>query len=236
MDNLEQMPEFIQWIVHMVHHLGLPGIFFATFLESTFVPIPSEFTMIPAGYLVYQGKMNLIAVMALSIVGTITGSLVNYYIARLLGRPIIVRFQKYFFMNDTKMYKIESFFNHHGEVSTLTGRLIPGLRHLISFPAGLARMDVRIFSFYTGIGGGIWMGALTAVGYFIGGKEHLVREWMPKVIAGGIILAILIIIGYVMYMRRISKADNANALKETLKELEPHHKHHLFKPPHHKEG
>jgi membrane protein DedA with SNARE-associated domain len=227
---MEQMPGYVQWIVDVVHTLGLPGIFFATFLESTFVPIPSEFTMIPAGYLVYQGKMSLLAVMFFSISGTILGSLVNYYIARLLGRPIIVRFQKYFFLNDTKMYKIESFFAHHGEVSTFSGRLVPGLRHLISFPAGLARMDVKIFSFYTGLGGGLWMGALTAVGYFIGGKEHLVRRYMPKVIAGGIVLAIIIIVGYVMYVRRAAASDGSDKLKETLRELTPHPKHHAPPP------
>jgi membrane protein DedA with SNARE-associated domain len=225
---MEELPGYLQWIVDLVRTLGMPGIFFATFLESTFVPIPSELTMIPAGYLVYEGKMNLAAVIAFSILGTILGSLVNYYIARLLGRPLIMKFQKYFFLNDTRMYKMETFFNHHGEVSTLTGRLVPGLRHLISFPAGLARMDVKIFSLYTGIGGGLWMAALTAVGYFIGGKEHLVRAYMPKVIAAGIALAICIVACYVWYLKRITVDDGSDKLKETLHELEPHPRHHLF--------
>jgi len=229
---MHEMPGYLQWIIDLVHTLGLPGIFFATFLESTFVPLPSELTMIPAGSLIYEGKMSVVGVMACSIAGTILGALVNYYIARLLGRPIIVRFQKYFFLNDTKMYKIESFFNHHGEVSTLTGRLVPGLRHLISFPAGLARMDVKTFAFFTGIGGGLWMAALTAVGYFIGGKERLVRAYMPKVIAGGVVLAILIVLGYIMYIRRVSDSDSSgDKLKQTLKDLQPQHPHHPFTAP-----
>lgn len=198
------MPEYLQWIVDLVHHFGYPGIFFATFLESTFVPLPSEVTMLPAGYLIYQGKMSTGMVMFCSITGTIAGSLVNYYIALYLGRPVLLRFQKYFFLNDAKVAKIEKFFAKHGEISTLSGRLIPGLRHLISFPAGLARMNVKTFCLFTGIGGGIWMAILTAVGYYIGGKEELVRAYMPKVVMAGIAIAVLAIGCYVLYIRKIS--------------------------------
>lgn len=204
------MPDYIQWIVDLVHQLGYPGIFFATFLESTFVPLPSEVTMIPAGYLVYQGKMNLFLVMFNSIAGTICGGLVNYGIALYLGRPVLLKFQKYFFLNDAKVAKIEGFFAKHGEISTLSGRLIPGLRHLISFPAGLARMNVKTFCIFTGIGGGVWMAILTAVGYYIGGKEELVKQYMPKVIIGGIALALFAIMCYILYIKKVAAKDEPN--------------------------
>jgi membrane protein DedA with SNARE-associated domain len=202
----------------------LPGIFFAAFLESTFVPLPAEFTMIPAGFLIYQGKMNLAAVLGLSVAGTVVGSLVNYYLARFLGRPLIVRFQKYLFLNDTKIYKIEAFFAHHGEISTLIGRLVPGMRHLIAFPAGLARMDVRTFAFYTAAGGTVWMGFLTWVGYFLGGKDW--RKYATHIVGGGIVLAIILVVGYVIYIRLTAiRDDSGDKLKETLRELAPHGKH-----------
>lgn len=207
---MEQLPDSLKWIVDLVHTLGYPGIFFACFLESTFLPIPSEVTMIPAGYLVYQGEWSLVMVLLCSITGTIAGALANYYIALKLGRPVLLRYKKYFFLNEAKIGKIERFFAKHGEISTLSGRLVPGLRHLISFPAGLARMDLKKFCIFTGIGGGIWMVTLTAVGYYIGGKEELVREYTPKVVMGGIALAVLAVIAYILYMKNVSAQDKPN--------------------------
>src|SRR5690242_4622913 len=128
-----------------------------TFLESTFVPIPAEFTMVPAGYLVHQGEMNAVLVMLSAITGTIGGSIANYYIAYHYGRKFLYHYGKYLFFNHERMEKLDKFFASHGEISTLTGRLVPGLRHFISFPAGLAHMNLRKFVTYTGVGGGIWM-------------------------------------------------------------------------------
>lgn len=207
---MEQLPDYLQWIIDLVHVLGYPGIFVACFLESTFLPIPSEVTMIPAGYLVYKGEMNAWIVLICSIAGTIGGAIANYFIALKLGRPVLLKYKKYFFLNDAKIEKIETFFAKHGEISTLSGRLVPGLRHLISIPAGIARMDLKKFSLFTGIGGGIWMATLMAVGYHIGGKEELVREYTPKVVMGGIALAVLAVIGYVIYMKKASAKDKTN--------------------------
>ena len=206
---MEQLPDYLKWIVDLVEYLGYPGIFVATFLESTFVPIPSEVTMIPAGYLVYRGEMNFIMVMICSIAGTISGAMFNYYLALYLGRPIIIKYQKYFFLNDAKIAKIDGFFAKHGEISTLSGRLVPGLRHLISIPAGLARMNLKRFCLFTGIGGGVWMATLAAVGYHIGGKEELVAKYTPKVVMGGIALAVLAVVAYIVYMKKAAK-DNSN--------------------------
>lgn len=202
---MHELPSYLQWIIELVHRMGYPGIFFATFLESTFVPIPSEFTMMPAGYLIHEGKMRVLPVMVLSISGTVCGALVNYYVARYLGRPVIMRFKRYFFLNDTKIYKIETFFAKHGEVSTLTGRLVPGLRHLISFPAGLARMDVSTFCLFTAVGGGLWMGALTALGYILGG--HPTAEQSYEIVVGGVVIAIILALTYIIYVRRTAQKD-----------------------------
>ncbi|NBX03276.1 MAG: DedA family protein [Alphaproteobacteria bacterium] len=194
-----------EWLVHFVHTLGYPGIFIMTFLESTFVPIPSEVTMIPAGYLVQQGQMSLFGVLFCSITGTILGSLANYFIAYHFGRRFLYRFGKYMFFSHEKMEKLDKFFASHGEISTFTGRLVPGLRHFISFPAGLARMDIKKFCIYTGVGGAIWMTTLTVVGYVIGGNKHLLRQYMPYITAVFIGAVVLMIVVYMWHHRRKNK-------------------------------
>ncbi len=182
----------VEWLVHIVETFGVWGIFVMTFLESTFLPIPSEVTMIPAGYLVQQGKMDLTAVLVASIVGTIGGAYFNYWLARKYGRTLFQKYGKYFFMTPAKLAKLESFFDKHGSVSTFIGRLIPGIRHYISFPAGLAQMDLKKFIIYTGLGGAIWMSVLLAVGYHIGENKELMAVYMP-IIKGSILVALALL-------------------------------------------
>ena len=100
----------LAWITHMVEVLGYPGIFIEALLESTFVPLAVEVTMVPAGFLVYQGKMDAALVLTLAILGTVTGSLLNYAIARSCGRYLLVRYGKYMFMNEHKLAWIENYF------------------------------------------------------------------------------------------------------------------------------
>lgn len=194
-----------EWLVHFVHTLGYPGIFIMSFLESTFVPIPSEVTMIPAGYLAQQGQMNLFAVLFLSITGTIGGALFNYYIAVHYGRKFIYAYGKYFFFGHDKMAKLEKFFKMHGDISTFTGRLIPGLRHFISFPAGLAHMNLKKFCIYTGAGGAIWMTTLVMVGYIIGGNKALIKLYMPYITGACLATVVIMIVLYVWNHRRKSR-------------------------------
>lgn len=196
------MEAIAQWLVDFVHQFGYWGIFIMAFLESTFVPIPSEVTMIPAGYLVHQGQMNAVVVLLSSIVGAIGGSLANYYIAFHYGRRFLYRYGKYLFFDHDKMNKLDTFFASHGEISTLTGRLIPGLRHVISFPAGLAHMNLKKFILYTGVGGGLWMITLVLVGYLIGGNKELVRYYMPYVTGGALITVVSMVLLYMKNHRR----------------------------------
>jgi membrane protein DedA with SNARE-associated domain len=188
----------VQWLVAFVEHLGVLGIFIMTFLESTFMPIPSEITMIPAGYLVQQGKMDLISVLLASIAGTVGGAYFNYWIARHFGRGLFLRYGKYFLMTPAKLQKLESFFDKHGAISTFIGRLIPGVRHYISFPAGLAQMNRRTFIIYTALGGAIWMCVLITLGYHIGENRALMVQWLP-LIKGGMLLSIFVLLaGYII--------------------------------------
>ncbi len=149
------MLEFIaEWLVDIVAALGYPGVFLMAFLESTFVPIPAEVTMVPAGYLVHKGEMHFWPVLFLSVAGCVCVSYMNYWIAQHYGRRFMRAYGKYMFVSAERLAQLDLYFSQHGEVSILTGRLIPGLRHFISFPAGLARMDMKKFVLYTAIGGG----------------------------------------------------------------------------------
>jgi len=196
-----------EWLVEFVHHFGYVGIFVMTALESTFFPVPSEVTMIPAGYLAQQGKMQLPFILLASVAGTLFGSLFNYWIARHYGRRFLAAYGKYMFFGHDKMDKLDRFFSNHGEISIFTGRLIPGVRHVISFPAGLAHMNLRKFTVYTTIGGGLWMLTLIVIGYVIGGNKDLVKHYMPYITSIALML-VAVLVAYYAYRHR--KKDKRN--------------------------
>lgn len=194
------MLEFLTMITKFVNKAGYLGILFMTFLESTFVPLPAEITMVPAGYLIAKGQLKMIGVLSFSIIGMLLGSWLNYWIAAKYGKGLILKFGKYFFMNEKKLNQLNTYFNSHGPIATFTGRLIPGLRHYISFPAGLAGMNLRLFFLYTFLGGGIWMLTLTILGYLIGEQEELIKEYLVLI---QIIFAALIILLISIYLLRL---------------------------------
>jgi len=189
--------EIANTIVELVSSFGYEGIFIMMFLESTFFPFPSEIVMVPAGYLVYKGEMNMFAVLFAGIAGSLAGALFNYYLALKLGRVLLIRFGKYAFISETTIIKMENFFVNHGHISTFTGRLIPGIRQLISFPAGLAKMNLFTFCFYTTLGASIWVVILTLLGYYIGDNEELISEYLRYIIYALLfILSIIVLIYY----------------------------------------
>lgn len=169
----------LSWLMHIIETLGYPGVFIMSALESTFLPIPSEATLIPAGYLIHQGTWNGPLVFVLAVSGTMAGSLANYALAYYCGRFMLVRYGKYMLMDEAKLAHIEAYFQKHGPVSIFLGRLVLGVRHFISFPAGLAKMDLAKFSAYTALGGGIWTLILLLLGYLIGDNKELVTSFLP---------------------------------------------------------
>jgi len=191
------MYEFFLQIVWFVESLGYLGIFIMTFIESTFIPIPAEITLIPAGYLVQRGEMNGLIILLISTLGTLGGSLANYYIAYFFGRRLFASKGKYFFMNKSKLDKIENFFLNHGAISVFTGRFLPGIKHFISFPAGLARMNIRSFCIYTFAGGIIWCSVLLTLGYIIGENELLIKKYLKQVNLALVVIIASIIAYYV---------------------------------------
>lgn len=207
---METLTQLAHWLVTFVQQFGYGGLFITSFLEATVVPIPSELTVIPAGYLVHQGEMNFWLVMLATTGGTIVGSLMNYYIALHVGRRFLTAYGKYFLIDQRKIDLMERFFHKHGEISMLTGRLVPGLRHVVSFPAGLGRMDLKKFTIYTGVGGAVWMFTLVCVGYFIGGNKELVHEYMPVITVAVVMTVLTMITLYVIRHRRKTKKQGAS--------------------------
>ncbi len=185
------MSEIINWIVNTVGSLGYPGIFILMLLESSFIPFPSEVVMVPAGYLASKGEMNIFLVILCGILGSLLGALINYYLAAIFGRPFLLRYGKYVMFNEDNLQKMEDFFARHGHISTFTGRLIPMIRQYISLPAGLARMNLSTFCFYTTLGAGIWVIILTLLGYFIGENESLIKEYLRAIIISLVVACLL---------------------------------------------
>ncbi len=163
------MSQFIAWCID---HLNYWTITLLMTLESTVIPIPSELVVPPAAYrAAAEGSdMNVFLVILFATIGADLGALINYTAARYLGRPIIYAFANstlghLCLLNEEKVVHSEKYFTDHGAVATLIGRLVPGIRHLISLPAGLAKMSLGHFILYTTIGAGLWHIILAAMGY-----------------------------------------------------------------------
>ena len=194
--------EIANTIVSYIGDMGYVGIFLLMFLESTFFPFPSEIIMIPAGYLAFKGEMNIYMVVFVGVLGSVAGALFNYYLAMHFGRKFLLKYGKYFFIKEETLDKLEAFFSKHGELSTFNGRLIPGIRQLISLPAGLARMNIAKFSFYSALGAGIWVVVLVALGYLLGSNEALISEYLRSATVIALLSVIFITIFYVVRNRR----------------------------------
>jgi membrane protein DedA with SNARE-associated domain len=199
------MHALLNWLVEAVGTMGYSGILVLMFIESTFIPLPSELVIPPAGYLIAQEQMSWAGVIASGTAGSVLGALFNYVVAVYLGRPFILKYGKYFGVSQKHFMKGEEFFLKHGNISTFIGRLILGVRHYISFPAGLCRMSIGKFCFYTAFGAGIWVSILAYIGYFVGNnKERIMevsRQWSIFIIAG----CVLLIGVYVLWHKRKQK-------------------------------
>ncbi len=194
--------QLFEMTVQFVEKAGYGGVLIMMTLESTFVPLPSELVMPQAGYLAATGKMNIWIAILMATIGSILGALINYGIAYWLGRPFFTRFGKYVLCPPHKFAKMEAFFLRHGEIGTLTGRLILGVRHFISFPAGLARMNLMRFCLYTGIGAGLWASILAWIGYFAGKNKELLHAYFREATLVLGVSCVLVLALYAFFYRR----------------------------------
>lgn len=161
---------FIQWCLD---HLNYWTITLLMTIESSFIPFPSEVVVPPAAYKAAVGdSMNVYLVVLCATLGADLGALINYFLAKWLGRPIVYKFANSRFghmclIDEAKVQHAEEYFDKHGALSTFIGRLIPAVRQLISIPAGLAKMKLGTFLLYTTLGAGIWNSILAAIGYYL---------------------------------------------------------------------
>ena len=196
------MHDLISWLLNTIGSMGYPGIFLLMAMESSIFPVPSELVMPPAGYLVQQGQMNMTLVILSGTFGSLAGAYLNYFVALWLGRPLLVRYGRYVWIKEEHFTRVEAFFQRHGEISTFIGRLLPVIRHLISIPAGLARMNHVRFTLYTLIGAGIWVSVLAWIGYFIGAERALIVQYSHHAVLGAVLLCVVTGLGYVVLHRR----------------------------------
>jgi membrane protein DedA with SNARE-associated domain len=198
---------FFHWLADTILALGYPGIVVLMAIESSVLPLPSELVMPPAGYLAAKGQMNGILAVVAGTFGSIIGALVNYGLALYVGEPLLRKYGKYVLITAGSLDKTEAFFRRHGEISTLIGRLLPVVRHLISIPAGVCRMRLGKFVAFTALGAGIWCAILTYLGWLIGKHgeqvESVIGTYVHHTLLTYILPAVIVLLGvYLIWHRR----------------------------------
>lgn len=208
------MLESLGFIQDILHHLDYFWVTVLMAIESSFIPFPSEVVVPPAAYKAATGEMNIFLVILFATIGSDIGALVNYYLAKYLGRPIVYKFAasrlgRLCLLSPEKIEQAEGYFVKNGVTSTLVGRLVPGIRQLISIPAGLVGMPLGRFLFYTTIGAGAWNIILALLGWFIGKTvpPELFAETIQRYSStiGLSIVALLVVAGVAYYFIRHRK-------------------------------
>lgn len=196
------MHTLVQWLLDTIGAMGYPGIILLMAMESSIIPVPSELVMPPAGYLAFQGKMNLGIAILCGTFGSLVGAYANYFVSHYLGRPLILKYGRYVLIPPDKFERVERFFLQHGEISTFIGRLLPVVRHLISIPAGLSGMNHFKFSIYTLAGAGIWCSILAGIGFIIGENQSLIMKYSHTALVWVILCSVALVAVYVWWHRR----------------------------------
>ena len=194
----------LEWVKNIMNSLGYPGVVLLMFVENIFPPIPSELVMPLASFTAAQGELSLVGVVIAGTLGSVIGALPLYYLGRSVGEQRLASWaDKYgkwvaFSAGDIRMAK--DWFDRHGSKTVFFGRLVPGVRSLISIPAGLARMHILQFLLYSALGAGIWTGMLAYIGYLLGENYQQVNKYLGP--ATFIVLGLLLVRFSVWVWRR----------------------------------
>ena len=163
---MQYIHQFFDIVAQVASMLGYVGVFIGMTIESSFVPMPSEIIMIPAGIAAQRGDMNIYIIIFSGTMGSLFGAYINYFLACRFGRKFFDTNSKVPFVKKIDLARIESYFEKRGEVSIFIGRLLPVIRQYISIPAGLAKMNFNKFTFYTFAGSFVWVAILSFAGYY----------------------------------------------------------------------
>lgn len=200
------LEDFAHAVQGVVRDLGYPGLFILIVLESTMVPIPSLLVMPFAGFLAARGDFSLPLILVINSAGALTGSGLSYLLGAAGGKPLLLRYGKYIFVRAKDIERTEAYFAKHGGKTVLIARFLPVVRHLISIPAGIARMPLSRFLPLTFLGATIWGGGLMILGYQLGARWEAVATQAKRVDLVIAVLVVLVIvaiaIGFVLRRRR----------------------------------
>ncbi len=208
---LEQLATFV---TDIVRNLGYPGLFILITLESTLVPIPSELVMPFAGFMASRGEFSLPVILVINSTAAVLGSGICYWLGAAGGKPLLLKYGKFIFVRRKDIERTETYFARHGKATILIGRFLPVVRHIISIPAGIARMPLVPFFTQTFIGATIWGSVLIMVGYELGDHWESVAKAVKRVdLMVGLAIVLLLLalaIRFVLRRRREQGENNAD--------------------------
>lgn len=198
------LQSFANYVQGVVRDLGYPGLFLLIMLESTLVPIPSELIMPFAGYLAFKGDFSLPVILVINSSAALLGSGICYWIGAAGGKPLVQRYGKYVLLRSKDLERTEAFFARHGKATILISRFLPVIRHVISIPAGIARMRLVPFFTQTFIGATIWGTVLMMVGYELGANWQSVALQLKHIdlVIGALIVLTLVALATRFVLRR----------------------------------
>lgn len=205
------MDQISEWVLIIMAKFGYLGIIFAMFAENVFPPIPSEVIMPAAGFAVARGDLNLILVILAGTLGSVLGALPLYYLGSVFNKERLIvftkKYGKYVFVKPDDVQSSNDWFNKHGNKAVFFGRMMPGIRSLISIPAGMNKMPMLSFLILTALGSSIWTTLLTLAGYHFGKNYVLIETMLAPYSKVFLLLAVIIVIGWFI-KRRLSSQHN----------------------------
>lgn len=203
----------ISWLVGVISSLGYPGIALLTFLDSSFIPIPSEIVLPFSGFVASRGDLNVIVIIIIASVSAYLGALSFFYIGKLGKNKVdsfLEKFGKYVLISREDLDKSYKFFEKYGNFAVFFGRIVPIVRLLISFPAGVSGMSTWLFSIYTFVGSFLWTCVLVTAGYFLGERWELVAVYIEKyqtvILVLFAILLVLFVVRGILHVRKTKKS------------------------------
>ena len=171
-----------EWVTQMVAAGGLLGVFALMVLENLFPPIPSELIMAASGFAAARGQMSLPWLIVFAVAGTLLGNVVWYELGRWLGierfRPLVIRYGKWFAVEEEDLDRATAMLRRWGPVAICIGRMFPGVRTLISVPAGMVEIPRHVFYVWTALGSAVWLSFLALAGYFLEDHYESVERWV----------------------------------------------------------
>lgn len=208
---------FTSVISWYMDHMNYLTVYLLMTIESTFIPLPSEAVVPPAAWKAAQGGMNVFLLGLAATAGAVTGAMINYTLSITLGRTVIyglarTKLARLLLVREEEIRRAEAYFNKNGAVSTFIGRLIPVIRHLISIPAGLARMNLKTFLLFTALGAAIWNVVLILLGVFLYSQKDLLQKYFKEIsnvllVLGALFFVYLIVKGIIDSRRKKTKSE-----------------------------